>query len=430
MNLSNIKVSLLIAALCAGSAVAPVNAAPERSVFPHKVPTEKPDIPLSAAMERMFEYDAPRPQDSEFYTQFKYSRLQGFDYNGGDGTITRRDPSRPILVDGKYYIYYTKRHTKVPPVGAANAAQATDEIPSTDWDLADLWYATSTDGVTWAEQGVAVPRPAKPHPGHRSVATPDILIWKGKYYLYYQAFNEPSGLKGDHSVVTVSWADSPEGPWTPLNKAVITPGQKGDWDQSLIHDPMPIVYNDQIYVYFKSTYNKWPDNRKNYHVAHGLAISDDPLKTFKKHPLNPVINSGHETFYFPFKSGVAGVIIRDGIERNTVQYAEDGVNFKIQANISLPPIAGGPYTPDAFTNTDNGRGVTWGISHFINFGPKRHSELLRFDCDLSLDMHDPAFKSPNIWFKPEVYFNSLGLSKKQLEARKAKAKNVAQDSNH
>ena len=76
------------------------------------MPAEKPDFPLSAAMERMFDYPAPRVQDNELYTTFKYTALEGFDYNGGDGTITRRDPSRPILVGGKYYMWYTKRDTK------------------------------------------------------------------------------------------------------------------------------------------------------------------------------------------------------------------------------------------------------------------------------------------------------------------------------
>ena len=141
-----------------------------RKVFPHKMPAEKPDFPLSAAMERMFDYPAPRVQDNELYTTFKYTALEGFDYNGGDGTITRRDPSRPILVGGKYYMWYTKRDTKHLPVGAPRADEATDEIPSTDWDLCDIWYATSTDGFKWEEQGVAVPRPPKPNLGWRSVA--------------------------------------------------------------------------------------------------------------------------------------------------------------------------------------------------------------------------------------------------------------------
>ena len=80
-------------------------------------PKEKPNIPLSAAMQRMFEYMAPRAQDNELYTTFKYTKIEGFDYHGGDGTISRRDPSRPIKVNGKYYMWYTKRDTKIPPIG-------------------------------------------------------------------------------------------------------------------------------------------------------------------------------------------------------------------------------------------------------------------------------------------------------------------------
>ena len=62
--------------------------------FPFILPTKKPDRPLSAAMERLYTaYMAPRPEHNELYSQFKYTKLEGFDYNGGDGTISRRDPS-------------------------------------------------------------------------------------------------------------------------------------------------------------------------------------------------------------------------------------------------------------------------------------------------------------------------------------------------
>lgn len=50
----------------------------EHQVFPHKMPDTKPDMPLSAAAERMFDYPAPRVQDNELFSQFKYTRLKGF----------------------------------------------------------------------------------------------------------------------------------------------------------------------------------------------------------------------------------------------------------------------------------------------------------------------------------------------------------------
>ncbi len=377
-----------------------------RHSFPFVLPTEKPDIPMSAASQRMFNYPAPRAQDNELFSQFKYTRLHGFDYRGGDGTVSRRDPSRPILIDGVYYIYYTKRETEVPPIGWNRANEATKVVPSTDWDLADIWYATSEDGITWEEKGVAIERPPEPKSGWRSVATPDILVWKEKYYLYYQAFEEPSGLRGDLCPVSVSYAESPEGPWIHGRDQVIPFGAEDDWDRNATHDPQPLVHRGKIYIYYKAAYNKWPGKRDQYAVGHGLAIADDPLGPFEKHPLNPVMQSGHETTYFPFREGIATLAIKDGNERETIQYARDGVNFEIASSVSLTPIAAAPYIPDAFTNTQYGRGFTWGLCHFINAGAgdKRYSILARFDCDLSLDYHAPALKKTGVWHRPEVYF--------------------------
>jgi len=198
------SLSLLILAICfygcssaTGSepqTAESADATPETG-FPFILPKEKPNRPLSAAMERNYTaYPAPRPEDNELYSQFKYTELKGLDYNGHDGTISRRDPSKVIFAKGKYYIWYTHRETPTSPKGAD---ASTDLIPSSDWDLADIWYATSEDGFTWEEQGVAVPRPPKPQVGWRSVTTTDILEWEGKYYLYYQGFMEASGKRGD-----------------------------------------------------------------------------------------------------------------------------------------------------------------------------------------------------------------------------------------
>ena len=378
--------------------------------FPFILPKERPNQELSLSLNRNYtEYEAPRPENNEFFTKFKYTELKGFDYNNHDGTITRRDPSKVIFENGKYYVWYTYRHTPTPPRGAANS---NDTIPSSDWDLAEIWYATSKDGFTWEEQGVAIPRPPKPNVGWRSVSTTDILKWEDKYYLYYQGFMEASGKRGDDCPVAVSWADSPDGPWTPTNEIVIPNGAEGQWDQYSIHDPHPLVYKDKIYLYYKSDFDGDP------HLVRmqGLAIADNPLGPFKKHPLNPVLNSGHETTLFPFRKGIAALLIRDGNEHYTVQYAEDGVNFEMKSIVSLMPTAAGPYIPDAFTNTKDGRGITWGLSHFANTYPREinHSVLVRFDCDLSLDLHDPEMKRAHVYHKQDVYLRQ-GLSDKQME---------------
>ena len=372
----------------------------KNEAYPFNHPKQKPDLELSEAMNRVYDnYEAATPQDNELYTQFKYTEIKGLNYNNHDGTITRRDPSRIVKANGKYYMWYTLRNT---PTTYMGADKATATIPSSDWDLADIGYATSTDGFTWTEQGVAVKRPAKPAPGWRSVSTPDVLCYKGKYYLYYQAFSEISGKRGDDCPVAMSWADSPDGPWTPLNKVVVPNGPAGSWDQFSIHDPQPIVMpNGKIYLYFKSDYN----GGNGLVRSTGLAISDSPEGPFVKYEKNPVMSSGHETQMFRFKEGIAAIMAKDGHEANTIQYSPDGKNFKLASIVQMVPEAAGIYDPDAFTGVEYARGITWGISHANIWGPHRRSYIFRFDCDLSLDVHDPVLKK-NIGtpYSPEELF--------------------------
>ena len=389
---------------------------PDNTEFPYgDIPRQKPDMPLSAAFERVYDghYGGLELATNELFSRFKYTPLQGFDYGDQDGTISRRDASKVITVNNKYYVWYTHRHTPTPP----NAEMGNDTIPSRDWDLAEIWYATSDDGLTWKEQGVAVPRLEKPFPGWRSVSTPDILVYQNRYYLYYQAYTAMPGgpgTNGDDCPVAASYSDSPDGPWTPTNKVIIPNGSPGAWDQYVIHDPYPLVYRGRIYLFYKGEMGGNPRVR-----AQGLAISDDPLGPFEKYPENPVINSGHETALFPFREGLAALVSRHGLEHNTIQYAPDGVNFEIAAISALFPIAPGAYIPDAFADDGNGRGITWGLCHFrdilrVGGHSQSYSALARFDCDLSLDLHDPEMKESDIFSDPDIYYK-FGLSDTQKQ---------------
>lgn len=393
-------------------AVAQTNKSTE-NYFPFYAPEEKPGIELSAAAERMYDYwEGIRPEENEFFTNFKYTKLEGFDYNGGDGTVSRRDPSRVIKVDDLYYIYYTHRDT---PTGTMGYANCNDTIPSTDWDLAEVWYATSKDGFTWKEQGVAVPRPPKPQIGWRAVCTPDIFKWRGKYYLYYQAFSEPSGQRGDDCPISASVSDSPCGPFVPCNKLIVPTGPKDTWDQYATQDPYPMVHNGKIYMFYKSDFN----GKGKLLRAIGVAIADDPLGPFVKSPKNPVLNSGHEIGIFPYKKGFGAVVIRDGNERNTIQYSENGIDFYIKAIVNMPPIGFGPYMPDSFTG-EYSEGITWGICHnkHLNRGIKNkgYSILLRVDCDLSTKEDDRKFKETELFETPEEQYRQA-LTPEQRKKR-------------
>jgi len=426
--------------------------------FPAQLPVTKPtERPLSAAMQRLYDVWSPQgDRANELYSNFKYSRLQGFSY---ENNASRRDPSKVLKINGTYYVWYTHRQTIRPPAGPKNA---TETIPSYDWDLAEIWYATSQDGFTWQEQGAAVKRlprslsenpvvgprasgfvtgkdgeagdiavyrrwsqtptsrktsrskpdrilrqAPRPQYGWRSVSTPDILAWGGKYYLYYQGFNEIPGLQGDRAAATVAEADSPDGPWRPSGRVVVDFGKEGEWDSNAIHDPYPLVYQGKIYLFYKGAPGK--QGRDGTIVrAQGVAIAPHPLGPFKKSPLNPVLNSGHETCLWPWKEGIAAIVSLDGPEKNTVQFAPDGVNFQMMSLLQVPPIAPGPFVPDAFADNGDGRGLTWGLCH-INpdgGGSVKYSILARFDCDLSRDVDRPLFKNNNLRFNEDTYFQA------------------------
>ena len=128
---------------------------------------------------------------------------------------------------------------------------------------------------------------------------------------------------------------------------------------------------------------------RTYQRMHGVAVADRPEGPFVKSPLNPIANSGHETCLFPYKEGMVSLVIKDGPEKNTVQYAPDGLNFEVKATVVQPPVAAGPFCPDAFTGNGDGRGICWGLSHVVGYGP---GFLLRFDCDLDRDV-DRSFLS-------------------------------------
>jgi hypothetical protein len=375
-----------------------------QQAFPNELPESKPDHPLSAAMERFYnQWQGATGEANELFSNFRYTPLKGLDYNNDDGTISRRDPSKVLKIDGTYYVWYTRRKTDIPPQGPQGG---TETIPSYDWDLSEIWFATSNDGFTWEEQAVAVKRPPKPHAGWRSVSTPDVLVWQGKYYLFYQGFLEMPGLRGDYCPVTASVADSPDGPWRPANKIVVENGVEGEWDMNAIHDPYPLVYKGKIYLYYKSAFAWDRKSKRRTEMAQGLAIAEHPMGPYKKHPLNPVLNSGHETGLFPFREGIAAMVILNGGERNTIQYAPDGVNFEIASITELMPIAPGPCVPDAFADNGNGRGITWGLLHLRvdAKGVQSHNVLARFDCDLSLDVHDRNYKRGNMRYTPDFFF--------------------------
>ena len=342
----------------------------ESRVLPGAKKAEHQDSSLSAAMRR----HAVDDSENEFYTRFRYEPVKGLGYEPG---INRRDPSTIIKVGKLYYVWYT---------------HCAD--PKYKWLNADIWYATSPDGINWTEKGPAVERGQRGSWDDFSVFTTNILVAQGKYYLCYQVRSFDSG----RNVVGMAKAKSPDGPWVKLPKPILrtTPDgklinagsgytnwsryeEKGSWDSGAVHDPGILLRNGKYWLYYKGHQigGKMAADSKL-----GVAIADHPEGPYIKHPQNPIANSGHEVWMWPYKSGVAAIIDWAGPEKGTIQYSKDGVNFEIVASLEDMPPAGGAYIPDKFKDPANGQGFTWGLCHY---GRTDWNFLLRFDCDLSRD---------------------------------------------
>ncbi len=321
----------------------------------------------SAAMQRFRKRDADNP----WFTHFRYMAAPGLGYERG---IVRRDPSCIIQIEGDYYVWYTRGAHPCVPVGHE---RATDSLPAMPWDLTDVWYATSADGYTWREQGPAVERGPAGSYDERSIFTPDVLAHAGRYYLVYQVTAAPTWRSAPESIA-IAWADSPRGPWRKSAAPVVEPDPSGEVDQRAhpeqatvrgtfdslrVHDPA-LLYRDRRYwLYFKGE----GIGHSNMDSKWGVAIADDPLGPYEKSPLNPITNSGHEVMVWNYSGGVGALLTRCGPEKNTIQFARDGVSFEPMSTILEPPQAAGALRIDESQNTAPLAGLSWGLSHVATY---------------------------------------------------------------
>lgn len=321
----------------------------------------------SAAMQRFERPDKENP----WFAKFKYSKVQGLGYEKG---IVRRDPSCIIQVDDVYYVWYTRAAPPCLPVGHA---EATDTIPAVPWDLADVWYATSKDGYVWEERGPAVERGLKGSYDERSVFTPDVLAHEGRYYLVYQVTTSPSYRCTPESIA-IAWSDAPEGPWTKSAAPIVEPDEsgevderaypeqaavKGTWDSLRVHDPALLFRENRYWLYYKGEGIGFSNMESKW----GVAIADNPLGPYTKSPSNPISNSGHEVMVWDYAGGVGGLLTRCGPEKNTIQFAADGINFEVKSSIIAPPQAAGACRIDETSNTEPLAGLSWGLSHVTTY---------------------------------------------------------------
>ena len=97
-------------------------------------------------------------------------------------------------------------------------------------------------------------------------------------------------------------------------------------------------------------------------IRQGVAIADKPQGPYVKSPYNPISNSGHEICVWPYDGGIAMLVTTDGPEKNTIQWAPDGINFEIMSSIPGPPHAIG-LNRTADNEKEPTEILCWGLTH-------------------------------------------------------------------
>lgn len=281
---------------------------------------------------------------------------------GEEDGVCRRDPSDVIRVGYTYFVWYTK------------VRRGPDVFQYPSGYSGEIWYATSLDGLNWLEQGKALGTGGPAAFDSGGVFTPNILQARGKFYLFYTAVRRPIGA--DHATaIGVAVGDSPRGPWkkSPTNPVLMPSGDAGQFDSFRVDDACLILREGEYWLYYKGRQightpaeTKW-----------GVAIARRPEGPYQKSNANPVIGSGHEVLVWPDRRGVAALVGPVGPEKNTIQYAEDGLHFHVMSHVTAPPMAPGAYRPDAFNGARNARGIRWGIA--MQNGPNPY--LVRFEYE-------------------------------------------------
>ncbi|MDF4222596.1 family 43 glycosylhydrolase [Maribacter sp. M208] len=289
--------------------------------------------------------------------------------------VCRRDPSAVIKENGKYYVWYSKS------LGATQGFAGNIEKDKVfPWDRCDIWYATSKDGWTWKEEGIAVKRGDSGSFDDRSVFTVEVMKHNDKFYLCYQTVKSPYTVRVKNQV-GLAWSDSPNGPWQKLPEPILSPAdngiwlgeednrfkveKKGDFDSHKVHDPCILPYKGKFYLYYKGEQMGEEINFGGRQIRHGVAIADNPLGPYEKSVYNPISNSGHEICVWPYDDGIASLITTDGPEKNTIQWSPDGINFEIVASIQNPPHAIG-LNRTADTEGSPTEILRWGLTHIYN----------------------------------------------------------------
>jgi len=162
--------------------------------------------------------------------------------------------SKTVLHDSLYYIFY-------------------EGSPDVMTNPIAIGYATSPDGMNFTKYEL---NPVLESDGTGFdaffVAEPVPLIEGNTWVLYYNASSSPRPGPGD--AIGRATANSPNGPWTRNENAVLEVGNSGEWDSGLI-TPNSVIATDSGYVMYYSASSGLSTEGKP--AMEGMATSPDGI---------------------------------------------------------------------------------------------------------------------------------------------------------
>lgn len=291
---------------------------------------------------------------------FKYVPLTGIGYEKG---VSRRDPSDIIKAEnGKYYVWYTK----VPEFikGAKNPLGVEAYYGGT------VWYATSLDGYAWKEEGLSIGLGEAGKFDSHAVFTPNILYYKGKYYLYYTGIkptlDNDNGIfennaTNDYTAIGLVVSDTPDGPFKRVknNPVLDIDANREIFDSYRIDDAVLLVVDKKIRLYYKG--RNYADGKKGPRSTKmGVSMAKKPEGPYKKYENNPILEKGHEVLIWHADGGIKAHASISSLEL----FSEDGLNFdQTGKGVKLinRPLAPGLFRPH-LTDSSLKDIPGWGVS--------------------------------------------------------------------
>ncbi len=166
-----------------------------------------------------------------------------------DGRYT--DPGAVTYHDGQFYMF-------------RNGFQS--------WPASvQVGYLTSDDGINWTEvtEEPVFTTDEVDYAGTAMLASSAEVRDDGTWALYFYTWERPA-FRGAGGAIGLATADDPLGPWTPLPEAILSPGSRGEWDETQLAAPS-VVRTDTGYVMYYTGY----DSRNRQSI--GMATSEDGI---------------------------------------------------------------------------------------------------------------------------------------------------------